>query len=86
MQTSIYKSLKKQAEESIEIDDYLVVEAPIEISINSEPFTMVMRTPGSDLQLLRGLLFAEDIYKSSNPLKMISSETDRNGFTKSIFP
>jgi FdhD protein len=82
MQTSIYKSLKKQAEESIEIDDYLVVEAPIEISINSEPFTMVMRTPGSDLQLLRGLLFAEDIYKSSNPLKMISSETDRNGFTK----
>lgn len=34
MQTSIYKSLKKQAEESIEIDDYLVVEAPIEISIN----------------------------------------------------
>jgi FdhD protein len=82
MQTSIYKSLKKQAKESIIIDDYLVVEAPIEIRINSEPFTMVMRTPGNDLQLLRGLLYAEDIYKASTSLEIISSETDENGFTK----
>lgn len=82
MQTSIYKSLKKQAKQSIEIDDYLVVEAPIEISINSEPFTMVMRTPGNDLQLLRGLLYAEDIYKGATPLKITSSEMDENGFTK----
>lgn len=82
MQTSIYRSLKKQAEQAIEIDDYLVVEAPIEIQINSKPFTMVMRTPGNDQHLLRGLLYAEDIYKGQNPLKIISSETDKNGFTK----
>lgn len=82
MQTSVYKSLKKQAEQSKEVDDYLVVEAPIEISINSKPFTMVMRTPGNDLHLLRGLLFAEDIYKGLKPLHIIATETDKNGFTK----
>lgn len=82
MQTSIYKSLKKHAKQSIEVDDYLVVEAPIEISINSKPFTMVMRTPGNDEHLVRGLLFAEDIYKRKAPLDVISTETDKNGFTK----
>ncbi|WP_152287914.1 formate dehydrogenase accessory sulfurtransferase FdhD [Flavicella marina] len=82
MQTSIYKSLKKQNENSIEIDDYLVIEAPIEISINNEPFTMVMRTPGNDVHFLRGLLFAEDIYKGNQPLTIISIETKTNGFTK----
>jgi FdhD protein len=82
MQTSIYKSLKKQADTSTLVDDYLVVEAPIEISINSKPFTMVMRTPGNDENLVRGLLYAEDVYKGKNPLKIKSSETDKNGFTK----
>lgn len=82
MQTSIYKSLKKQAQESIEIDDFLVVEAPIEIGINSKPFTMVMRTPGNDIDLIRGLLFAEDIYKGIEPLQITATETDKNGFSK----
>lgn len=82
MQTSVYRSLKKQTQQEIEIDDYLVVEAPIEICINSKPFTMVMRTPGDDEHLLRGLLYAEDIYKGNEILKTIESKTDKNGFTK----
>jgi len=82
MEIATYKSLKKQDHESVEIDDYLVVEAPIEISINSKPFTMVMRTPGNDEHLIRGLLFAEDIYKGPSPIEYISNETENNGFTK----
>ena len=82
MQTAIYKSLKKQAEQAIVTDDYLVIEAPIEININSKPFSMVMRTPGNDKHLVRGLLFAEDIYKATAPLNIISTATNKNGFTK----
>lgn len=46
------------------MDDYLTVEEALRISINGEPFTVTMRTPGNDEELIRGLLFTEDIYKS----------------------
>lgn len=49
--------------------DSIVVEAPLQISINNEPYTVVMRTPGQDIELVRGLLYAEDIYKGEAPLQ-----------------
>lgn len=63
MQVSTYKSLKIQNTSLSKIDDNLVIEAPLQININDEPYTVVMRTPSNDIELIRGLLFAEDIYK-----------------------
>ena len=40
-----------------------------QININKESYTVVMRTPNDDLELVRGLLFAEDIYKKNNAIK-----------------
>lgn len=82
MQTSIYKSLKQEANKSHFVDDHLVVEAPIEININSKSFTVVMRTPGNDKELVRGLLYAEDIYRSKEDLDIEIIESKDNGFTK----
>ena len=82
MQISVYNSLKINKGLSSEIEDRLVVEAPIEIVVNSEPFAMVMRTPGNDMELLRGLLFAEDVYKGKDALQVISYESENNGFSK----
>ncbi len=48
--------------------DSIVVEAPLQISINNEAYTVLMRTPGHDIELIRGLLFAEDIYKGKDEL------------------
>ncbi len=42
--------------------DAIPVEAPLEISINGNPFTVVMQTPGDELHLALGLLFAEDVF------------------------
>ncbi|MGB2273912.1 MAG: formate dehydrogenase accessory sulfurtransferase FdhD [Flavicella sp.] len=81
MQTSVYNSLKIKDAFSFEIEDTLVVEAPIEIVINSDPFAMVMRTPGNDAKLVRGLLYAEDVYKGTEDLKIVSYETKKNGFS-----
>ena len=53
---------------SVEMDA-VVVEAPLQISINDSAYTVVMRTPGSDKELIRGLLYAEDIYKGLMPLE-----------------
>lgn len=63
MQTQTYQGLKISTLKSSQINDFLVMESPLQININNEPYTVVMRTPNDDLELIRGLLFAEDIYK-----------------------
>ncbi|MFT3697333.1 MAG: formate dehydrogenase accessory sulfurtransferase FdhD [Kofleriaceae bacterium] len=42
-------------------DDRVVVEAPLQIRARGVPVATVMRTPGHDLELVRGLLHAEGI-------------------------
>ncbi|MAD98162.1 MAG: formate dehydrogenase family accessory protein FdhD [Flavobacteriaceae bacterium] len=68
MQTNFYQGLKIQQDSFHEIEDAIVVEAPLQININSEAYTVVMRTPGNDMALIRGLLYAEDIYKGNTSL------------------
>ena len=82
MQTVTYEGIKKNADTKELINDHLVVEAPLEISINQTPFTVVMRTPGNDFDLIRGLLYVEDIYRSLNSLEMEVISNTVNAFTK----
>jgi FdhD protein len=49
------------------VTDSLSVEAPLQVSINSEPFTMTMRTPGHDRELARGLVHTEAIIGEDVP-------------------
>ena len=46
----------------------LVFEAPLQININNKAYTVVMRTPDNDKDLVLGLLYAEDIYKNTDPV------------------
>lgn len=68
MQTTSYQGLKLSFSNQLKTEDFLVVEAPLQININNEAYTVVMRTPNDDFELIRGLLFAEDIYKKIIPL------------------
>lgn len=76
--TSVYKSVKISKDSYLKVDDMLVVEAPLQININNEPYTVVMRTPDDDEELIRGLLYAEDICKKKNDLQItvVSREDD----------
>lgn len=65
MQTIKYQGLKIAASKNASVNDFLVVEAALQININNEAYTVVMRTPDNDFELVRGLLYAEDIYKNS---------------------
>jgi FdhD protein len=67
MQTLNYQGLQVIKKSQLPTDDALVIEAPLQININKEPYTVVMRTPNNDLELVRGLLYAEDIYKKKMP-------------------
>jgi FdhD protein len=63
------------------VSDGIVVEAALQININNESYTVVMRTPGNDFELIRGLLYAEDIYKGKEPLNFKIVEEKPNGFS-----
>lgn len=67
-QTYTYDGLKITNSSQAITHDSLVIESPLQININNESYTVVMRTPGDDEQLIRGLLYAEDIYKQAIPL------------------
>lgn len=72
MQTNKYQGLKIRNNAHHQVQDHLVVEAPLQININNTPYTVVMRTLEDDIDLVRGLLYAEDIYKKeTDPLMSI---------------
>ena len=81
MQTLNYEGLRITNESSQRVNDALVVEAAIQININNNPYTVVMRTPGDDSELIRGLLYAEDIYKKKEKLNIEIIENRKNGFS-----
>jgi len=80
MQTFNYEALQVKGATTKKVEDSLVIEAALQININGEPYTVVMRTPDDDEELIRGLLYAEDIYKSPEPLELEVVEASENGF------
>ena len=52
------------------VKDYLTIEEALQININDDPFTVIMRSPGYEEDMVRGLLHNEDIYSGDNKLKL----------------
>ncbi len=59
--------IRELAIERVEVDvrkadvDRVVVEAPLQLRARGTPVATIMRTPGNDLELVRGLLHAESV-------------------------
>jgi FdhD protein len=51
---------------SVRRPDTLAVEEPLEIRVNGEPFSVTMRTPGHDLDLVLGFLVAEGVVRRAD--------------------
>lgn len=81
MQSNEYEAIKITDENQQKINDAVVIEAPLQININGDPYTVIMRTPGDDIDLIRGLLFAEDIYKGEKELDISIINEDKNFFS-----
>lgn len=77
MNTKPYKGLFYQQGKFSPVEDVLAIEVALAISINGVPFTVTMQTPGNETDLVRGLLFSENIFRSltEEPLFKV---TDRN--------
>ncbi len=62
MKIKNYPGLHFQGTNFAPVEDTLATEEALSITINDIPFTITMRTPGQETELIRGLLFTEGIY------------------------
>jgi len=67
------------------VKDLLAFEEVLSIAINDVPFTITMRTPGNEVELVRGLLFTEGIYRDlENHPHIENVETNVDGYITKV--
>jgi FdhD protein len=66
------KIVRWEKEQSVEDEDKLAVEEPLEIRIGRSPLVLTMRTPGHDAELAAGFLITEGICREANDFQRIS--------------
>jgi FdhD protein len=54
-----------------ESPDVVVTEEPLQLMLDGEPLSVVMRTPGHDLELSLGLMFSEGILRAAKDVRVI---------------
>jgi FdhD protein len=54
-----------------ESPDAVVMEEPLQLLLDGEPLSVVMRTPGNDIELTLGLLFAEGVIGTAKDVKAV---------------
>jgi FdhD protein len=59
------------AGEWTEAPDAVVTEEPLQLLLDGDPLAVVMRTPGADIELALGLLFAEGVIRSVQDVRSI---------------
>ena len=81
--TTSYKAYKFQNNSSLNVEDELVVEESLLINVNYKPFTLTMRSPGNEEELVWGLLFTENILQKDIPFKYQVTEK-KNGVITAV--
>ena len=82
---TVYQGMKFTPDGVEKVEDALTVEESLEMSLNGLPFSMTMRTPGNENELVLGYLHTEDIF-SGDPenLKIEVLEENREKVIKKI--
>jgi formate dehydrogenase assembly factor FdhD len=55
----------------VAVDDRVAAEEPLQLSLNGTPLSIVMRTPGNDLELALGLLLAEKVITTLDDVELV---------------
>ncbi|MCK0108698.1 formate dehydrogenase accessory sulfurtransferase FdhD [Flavobacteriaceae bacterium S0825] len=78
MATRNYQGKKFNNSTIDKIVDALTIEEALQININNKPFTVSMRTPGNDIELVRGLLHAEGVINNVDFIPEISLKKEND--------
>jgi FdhD protein len=65
MRVENYDGIFYQDNSFSQVEDKLAVEVALSIAVNQVPFTVTMQTPGNEKNLVRGLLFTENIIRDA---------------------
>lgn len=57
-----------------EVSDRVAVEQPLQVRLDGQPFSVIMRTPGDDPHLAIGFLFSEGVVRSAADVRAIETE------------
>jgi len=82
--TEIFSGSKITDGEVSDVNDTLTVEEMLSISVNGKPYTITMRTPGSEEEHTRGILLTEDVYtnRAVNPSFFVTEKNEKGIITK----
>ncbi len=82
--TAIFSAKKNIAGSVIDVADTLSIEEMLSISVNGNPYTITMRTPGFEEEHTRGILLTEDVYsnRTVNPPFFILEKNEHGFITK----
>jgi FdhD protein len=58
------------------VRDRVAVEAPLEVRLNGESFSVIMRTPGTDCELAIGFLFTEGVVRTAADVVEVAADGD----------
>jgi FdhD protein len=82
MTTNNYQGKKFNENIISTVNDALTVEEALQININQKPFSITMRTPGNDQELVRGLLYSEDVYRGEKNLDIELAKDEKKIITE----
>ena len=68
--------LRVRAHIAVEAQDHLAVEEPLEIRLAGAGFSVTMRTPGHDEELVAGLLFSERVIQGRDNVDVLAHYRD----------
>jgi FdhD protein len=68
--------LRTEADRAARTTDQVAAEAPLEVRLHEEPFSVIMRTPGSDRDLAAGFLYTESVVQSPDDIVQIDQRDD----------
>jgi len=67
-----------------EAPDAVVTEEPLQLMLDGKPLSVVMRTPGHDIELCLGLMFAEGIVRELKEVRLVRVSAEAGEDEKAI--
>src|SRR5262245_17073877 len=65
--------LRADAQRATQSTDRVAEEVALEVRLHGEPFSVIMRTPGADLDLAAGFLFTEGVVHDASDIAFIDA-------------
>lgn len=83
MEYELFTGFIYNKKEFSQIEDHIASEVALSIAVNGTPYTVTMQTPGSEKELIRGLLFTENIYRdlSHKPVYQVRDRDEKGNVT-----